>query len=355
MSDTYTYFHCKRSDNADWLVEHHPWAFLLLWLIARRARRTNGHIDGLEPGEAFIGDYEKCGIPSRKAYRHALSILVKFKLVEIKKDEKNRKSSSKKSGNWGHMSKHFGASRGTLVKILDTSIWDINYEDKGHIEATVGAYSGPIRGPKQEWNNGKIYEDKKKRLKKENFDSSTENLPEEPLEENFQTDPTQHNVYYQTSGLESTTYEKKKPHTQRKTKIAFREFIFLTQIEFDTLLAKHGKEKLEKMLDILDSYKGSTGKKYSRDYFTMKEGGWVLREVDKARPITQKISIRDKVLQKFKHGQKFGDIECYVNEEAISFFCPPMTHHQLRFNSNGFDEQFKSILKKARIPIEWAF
>ena len=54
----------NRSDKADWLLENYPNAFLLLTLIAKRARRDDKHPDGLTRGMAYIGDYKKCGIES---------------------------------------------------------------------------------------------------------------------------------------------------------------------------------------------------------------------------------------------------------------------------------------------------
>ena len=46
------------SDETFYLIEHHPNAFLLLTIIASRARRISGNPDGLEIGEAHIGDYK---------------------------------------------------------------------------------------------------------------------------------------------------------------------------------------------------------------------------------------------------------------------------------------------------------
>jgi hypothetical protein len=65
-------------------------------------------------------------------------------------------------------------------------------------------------------------------------------------------------------------------------KIKFRELVELTQTQHDSLLAKHGPEFLEFMLNFLDSKKGSNGYTYDSDFHTMKEGGWVIREARKA-------------------------------------------------------------------------
>jgi hypothetical protein len=42
------------------------------------------------------------------------------------------------------------------------------------------------------------------------------------------------------------------------------------------------------MLDALDAYKGSSGKKYDSDFHTMKQGGWVVTRVKKDLESQQK-------------------------------------------------------------------
>lgn len=104
----------------DWLAINHPNAFLLLYFIARRARRYNGHPDGLSIGMAKIGDWEKMGF-SRQNYRTALKVLITYKFVEILETNRTRKKSTTGS-----------TTEGTLVKLLDTRIWDINSNSSNH-------------------------------------------------------------------------------------------------------------------------------------------------------------------------------------------------------------------------------
>lgn len=66
----------------------------------------------------------------------------------------------------------------------------------------------------------------------------------------------------------------------KEEKKKLREFVSLSESQHQTLLKLHGKEKLESMLDILNSYKGSTGKKYKSDYHTMTEQGWVTKKIN---------------------------------------------------------------------------
>ncbi len=104
------------SEKSDYLLEYHPNAFLLLALIAKRARRTRGSPDGREIGEAHIGDWEACGISERQ-YRTAKDILCKLNFIRIIETNRTRKKSTT------------GATTGgTKVKLLNSSIWDINPE-----------------------------------------------------------------------------------------------------------------------------------------------------------------------------------------------------------------------------------
>ncbi|MCP4393013.1 MAG: hypothetical protein GY804_01905 [Alphaproteobacteria bacterium] len=77
--------------------------FLLLSLIALRARRTNTfNIKNLKSGEAFIGDPEACGLTQSK-YRTAKKKLEKYGFITTKI-----------------------TNRGTIAKLINTSIFDVN-------------------------------------------------------------------------------------------------------------------------------------------------------------------------------------------------------------------------------------
>jgi hypothetical protein len=107
----------KRSEKAEWLRRHYPNAFLLLSLIAERARRESGHPDGLIIGDAMTGDPEEAGL-KRQPYRTAIEKLQEFKIIKIisngKKFFEREKSTIKIT------------IRGFLVNLIDSGIWDIN-------------------------------------------------------------------------------------------------------------------------------------------------------------------------------------------------------------------------------------
>lgn len=58
----------------------------------------------------------------------------------------------------------------------------------------------------------------------------------------------------------------KKKDIITEQKIKFAEFVSLKQKEYDTLFKKHGKDNTQRLIEILDNYKGSSGKTYASDY-----------------------------------------------------------------------------------------
>lgn len=105
------------SEEALYLQEHETTAFLLLCHIATRARRTKNSPDGLEIGEALIGDYKKAGIPTEMKYRTAKQVLERRKHVKIVETARKRKKATTGI-----------TTKGTKVKLLRSDVWDINEE-----------------------------------------------------------------------------------------------------------------------------------------------------------------------------------------------------------------------------------
>lgn len=87
------------------MLRRRPTAFLLLFLIAQRARRTiDSNFDNLQIGEAKIGDYESYGA-TEQIYRSDKIFLEKFNFATFR-----------------------GTDKGTIAKLIDTSIFDINVD-----------------------------------------------------------------------------------------------------------------------------------------------------------------------------------------------------------------------------------
>jgi hypothetical protein len=99
------YLVVSRSDDGLELIKAHQQAFVLLYVIALRARRTNSfNQHNLKQGEALIGDYENYGMTER-GYRTAKRLLEKFNFATFK-----------------------ATNRGTVATIINTRVFDINAE-----------------------------------------------------------------------------------------------------------------------------------------------------------------------------------------------------------------------------------
>lgn len=98
-----------RGEETDALQRRHPAAYLLLNLIARRARYSpsRSEITDLGYGQAFIGDYKEAGLTTRSQYRSALERLEKLHLCAFKGTKT-------------------GANRGTVATLLPQGIFSID-------------------------------------------------------------------------------------------------------------------------------------------------------------------------------------------------------------------------------------
>jgi len=96
------------------LIHKHPKAFFLLTIIALRARRVSGLEDGLEVGDAHIGDWHAIGLTEGE-YRRAKMILEKKGIIRIKETNRTRKISMDRE-----------TTKGTLVQLLRSDIFHIN-------------------------------------------------------------------------------------------------------------------------------------------------------------------------------------------------------------------------------------
>jgi len=83
-------------------------AWKLLSIIAFRASRTGSTVYGLEPGEAFVGDYKNLKL-TRSKYRTALKKLEKRGFITTRT-----------------------TNRGTIAKLVDSEVYDINIEANNH-------------------------------------------------------------------------------------------------------------------------------------------------------------------------------------------------------------------------------
>lgn len=97
------YWEATRCDDALELVKANPFALVLAYIIAGRARWREGfNPHNLKFGEAFIGDFENYGM-SESIYRTAKADLAKWRFATFKTTNK-----------------------GTIAKLMDTRLFKIN-------------------------------------------------------------------------------------------------------------------------------------------------------------------------------------------------------------------------------------
>lgn len=73
--------------------------------------------------------------------------------------------------------------------------------------------------------------------------------------------------------------EKQKQQIEKKRKYHYAEFVTLTRDEYTKLCVEHTEEGAKRMIEILDNYKGSKGKRYKSDYRTILN--WVVDKYNK--------------------------------------------------------------------------
>jgi hypothetical protein len=156
-----------------------PECFILLTLIAYRARRTNDGFNphGLEIGQAVIGDYKSIGLSSEKVYRNAKKKLEIWKLAAFK-----------------------GTNKGTIATILNSDVYDINEEIKGEQKGGQGADKGRTAGEPGATKKNGNNEKKEKNVKKDSNGNLFETVDFIQPFENIEVSPAEHEKLVSTVG-----------------------------------------------------------------------------------------------------------------------------------------------------------
>ena len=66
---------------------------------------------------------------------------------------------------------------------------------------------------------------------------------------------------------------------KKEKKIKYADFVSLLPDEYKKLIVDHGKDNTKTLIEILNNYKGSTGKRYKSDYMTILN--WVIEKAKK--------------------------------------------------------------------------
>ena len=81
----------------------------------------------------------------------------------------------------------------------------------------------------------------------------------------------------------------------KKIYIQYAEFVKMTEEEYNKLVAKYGEKKVKRMIEVLDNYKGATGKKYKSDYRAILN--WVADKVLKEKDDDDEREITDEEMK----------------------------------------------------------
>ncbi len=327
MSESYVKL--LKSQETYFLRTKYPNAFLLLSFIACLIRQTDDDSLDLKKGEMIITNYRDSGITSRQQYRTALQKLLEFGHISIIETFKGKNSSTIKA-----------TMGGVKIKLLSSTIYDMSNIYINHQSNHLPTIIQPSKQPSKQPSNLSM-ENEKYQPSKQPSKQPIINKKEYPKKErniNACVRPA-----FSLSSSEEKTY----------IQFPDREYVQITQKEYDSLATNPdvGKEMLEEMLDILESYKGSTGKTYFSDYHVLKKGGWVRKKYQEEKTNIKRLpkTIRERVLEKFKNDEISNGYQCFVTEEAIAFTClNGPTHHQLPFRIAGFEDQLQNIIYKIK-------
>jgi len=151
------------SEKTDWLQEYHPNCYLLLTYLSRRARTQDDSFDGLLRGEAFTdveSTSKKCGL-SPKQYRLALIHLEEKGFIETIWNPDWTKAKNHQCQEILAKLENFKkraikrATKSKIIKITNSDICDISFENKGNQKGKPRASKGQAEGNKQDLREGR--------------------------------------------------------------------------------------------------------------------------------------------------------------------------------------------------------
>ena len=288
-----------------WLMKNHPFAALLLNLIAIRACRTLNDPDGRQIGEAFIGDHESIGA-TRGQYRHALQVLKNRATIKIIETCRTRKKATTGT-----------TTRGTKVKLIDSSIWDINPETDNHRNNHPTTTEQPPNNHDQEDKNDK-------NEKKDHHPSPSSKIDDD---DPFSKEP------------------------KRDSEKEFLPGVWMTQKDFDECVEKRGSPQVvEQIVNQIKNWEGreSEIKNWKRTILTWKIKNPRASKIEEqerfAKMIDDKYSSSDGWTARIYH-DKMKDQRGILFEGKGAYF-EPIFH---AIGSQDFEEKVNLTLKEKRI------
>lgn len=105
---------------------------------------------------------------------------------------------------------------------------------------------------------------------------------EENLPDATEDSPTESPTESPTDNPQDKPRKPKKAEKKKQEKMQYADFVSLTEDEYGKLVYGYGQRAADKFVEVLNLYKGSTGKNYKSDYMTILN--WVTGKVEKENP-----------------------------------------------------------------------
>jgi len=103
----------------------------------------------------------------------------------------------------------------------------------------------------------------------------------------------------QQTGNKDLTTNKNDKNDKNKKKYIYAEFVQMLPLEYQKLINQYGEVKVKKMIEVLNNYKGSNGKKYKSDYLAILN--WVVDRVSQGEVKGEQSKYRD--MTNYKPGE----------------------------------------------------
>lgn len=121
---------------------------------------------------------------------------------------------------------------------------------------------------------------KEEMAKLEIKDNNSYSLETKCIQNGYSLD-TQVRLGKDSIGKDNINIVSSSPETVKEFKKNYAEFVSMTKEEYKKLVDKYGKDFTDKCIEVLDNYKGSSGKKYKSDYRAILT--WVVGKVNETK------------------------------------------------------------------------